>query len=148
MFKGAVKALMPKVELPRYFQISSKEEGGKVRVEATINLKNPKVYSTTLPTAAPSLLDVIKAFPDVDTESLPPLAVTALGFVVLPTKWDLECRPAETLKEGFRLTLDLHRASGTKRWEKEFEVTSMQLAELVDVLDWVREANKIDRHGR
>lgn len=146
-FKGAAKALVPKVELPRYFRITSTPlPAGALRIEATLHSKDAKVYSSQIPTSSPTLLDVVKAFPSIDTSKFGSMAEKALGFVVLPSRWELECNPAQT-KEGFRISLDVHQSSGTKHWEKEITVTKLQLAELVDVLDWVKEANKIDRHG-
>lgn len=148
MLKGAVKALIPKVELPRYFKIVSRPiQGGATEITATLHVKDQKTYSTKIPSQAPTLIDVVKAFPSLDMNKIPSGAQLALGFIVLPASWDLECMPLQK-KEGFRVTLDIHKLSGgSKKWEREFEVTKMQLAELVDVLEWVKEANKVDRFG-
>lgn len=142
---AAVKALIPKIELPKYFKITSAPLADKtVRIEATLNAKGGLSYVAIVPTETPSMLDVIKAFPKVDTESFSPLVKGFLGLVSLPTRWELECTPRQG-KEGFRLTLDVYQAGGAKHWEKEFEVTSMQLSEFVDIVGWVKEANKVGR---
>jgi hypothetical protein len=110
-------------------------------LEAVLHVKGGKAFSTTIPNSSPTLLDVIQAFPSVDISEMNSMVRGAMAMMLLPTSWVLECSPCE---KGFRLTLDIHPG---KHWEKEFEVTSMQLAEMVDILDWVKEANKIDRAG-
>lgn len=141
-FKGAMKALVPKIELPKYFKItSSVVEGGATQIEAKFLDKH---YVKTVPTSAPTVIDVLRAFPDLNLSKVPKAGLAALEYVILPSRWDLECNPAQT-KEGFRITLDIHQSSGTKHWEKELQVTAVQLAEFVDVLDWVKQANRMEK---
>jgi hypothetical protein len=143
--KGAVKALIPKIELPRYFRITSTPGSNETTIVCTVNVQGaPKEFKGKAG-SAPVLLDIVQAFPKLDMEKIPPLIRTGLGMVPLPTDWVLECQPAKK-KEGFLLTLDIKQRSGaTKHYEKELEVTTVMLAEFLDVLEWVKEANKIDR---
>lgn len=143
--KGAIKALVPKIDLPRYFRITSTPGTNETIIVCTVNIQGkPKEFAGKAgPT--PVLLDVVQAFPSLDIEKIPSLIRSGLGLIPLPTNWVLECQPAKT-KEGFRITLDVTgKDKKVQHYEKELEVTTVQLAEFLDVLEWVKEANKVDR---
>lgn len=149
MLKGAIKSLVPYVELPSYFNISSTPVEGKgLRISVLANVEgSPKTYTAEIPHARPTLLDVVGAFPKIDLSNFNTMAKTILGTMKLPVHWVLECKGAPPPKEGFLITLDVYDMTPNKHWEKVLPVSTMQLAELVEVLEWVKEANKMGRGG-
>jgi hypothetical protein len=147
MLKGAVKALIPKVTLPRYFKITSTihQEGTALSLKANVD-GELKEYDAKLTTPEPRLADILGLFPSIDLENdVPKMVRGFVGAIPLPRVWTLECGPAEG---GVEFSLDIPQADGSIRhWAKKLEVSAAQLADLIDVIDWVRESNKIDRHA-
>ncbi len=132
------------VDLPRYFRIISKPLKDVTQVALLVNVKGTlKEIDRELP-KAPTLLDVVALFPSVDLDEFPAIARTIIGAVSLPRSWTLEFGPAEG---GFLLTLDIHKGGTTKRWEKKLNVSAPQLKDLLDVVNWVKESNQVDRFG-
>lgn len=148
MLKGAIKALIPKVELPRYFKITSIIDGEGTALCLKANIEGDlKEFDRTLDTPEPRLADIVGLFPHIDMENdIPKMVRSVIGAIPLPRVWTLECGPADG---GVEFSLDVPQSDGrTRHWDKKLDVSSAQLADLVDVIDWVREASKVDRHAK
>lgn len=138
----AIAKFVPNIDLPRYFRIVSTPLRDSTQVVLLVNVKGElQEFDSSLP-KAPSFYDVITLFPTVDPDDIPGMVRTIGSAINLPRSWKLECGPAEG---GFLLTLDIFKNGTSKHWEKKIEVTTVQLKELLDVVEWVKEANQVDR---
>lgn len=138
----AIAKFVPEIDLPRYFRIVSTPLKDSTQVALLVNVKGQlKEIDSHLP-KAPTFYDVVTLFPAVDPDEIPKMVRTIGSAIDLPRSWTLECSPDDG---GFLLTLDVNKEGTTKRWEKKIEVTVVQLKELLDVVEWVKEANRVDR---
>ena len=131
----------PKIPLPGFFRLESVATNANTRLSVRWNLDGePGELAQDYDRDRVTLLEVVSSFPGVEGK-LNGLARTVARAVPLPQNWVLECGPAKGA-EGFLLTFDM----GTNNWEKHLEVSTVQLGQLGDLLQWIAEANKIDRH--
>ncbi len=140
-----LQKFLPKTPLPGIFRVESKSAHGATCLSIRWNLDGtPGERVQNLDRGTASLLEVIESFPGVDdtVENLPGFAKAVARNIPLPPNWVLECKPAPKGKEGFLFTFDV----GVLHWEKHLEVTKVQLNQLGDLIGWVAEANKTDRH--
>lgn len=137
-----LQKFIPKIPLPSFFRLESTSAKGATRLNVQWNLDgNPGEHAQTLDKGTASLLEVIEAFPGVEGH-IPRMARVIAGNIPLPPNWVLECKPAPKGLEGFLLTFNV----GPQHFEKHLEVTRVQLNQLGDLVGWIAEANKIDRH--
>ncbi len=137
-----LQKFIPKIPLPSFFRLESKSAKGSTSLSVKWNLDGtPGERVQNLDKGTATLLEVMEAFPGVE-DRIPMVARTILGNIPLPPNWILECGPAPKGVEGFLFTFDV----GPTHWEKHLEVTKVQLNQLGDLIQWVSEANKIDRH--
>jgi hypothetical protein len=134
---------LPKTPLPGFFRLESTSHKGATRLNIQWNLDGtPGEHTQHLDNGTSTLLQVMESFPGV-ADKIPLLARGAAGLIPLPPNWVLECGPAKPSgTEGFLLTFDVAH----KHWEKHLAVSKLQLNQLGDLIQWVAEANKIDRH--
>jgi hypothetical protein len=137
-----LQKFIPKIPLPSFFRLESKSAKAKTRLSVQWNLDgNPGERIQDVEGSTATLLEVIEAFPGVQ-DKIPAMVKPIAGNLPLPPNWVLECGPAPKDKEGFLLTFDV----GPKHWEKHLEVSTVQLNQLSDLIGWIAEANKVDRH--
>lgn len=134
--KANIRALIPKIDLPGYFHVVSMPVGGKTHIVLTLTIRDGlQPHTAIVDKTPPTLYDAVAAFPKVNVKN--PLARGALASVRLPAEWVLECSPCQG-KEGFRLSFD----SGDLHWEKDLEVNTMRLGDLLELVEWVRAQQK------
>ncbi len=150
MMSSFIQKLIPEnIPLPGIFRVESRSANGMTCLSVRWNLDGtPGERSHNLDKERASLLDVIKSFPGVDIDKAlgkswaAKPAKMAMSNLPLPSNWVIECKPAPKSKEGFLFTFDV----GILHWEKHLEVTKVHLDQLADLVGWVAEANKVDRH--
>ena len=142
-----ISKFIPPIDLPGFFRLESYSGNNQTKLSVRWNLDgNPGEKIQVLERGTATLAEVIEAFPGTEkivTNVKWIAARMVLGKIPLPPNWVLECGAAPDNKEGFLLTFDV----GPQHFEKHLKVTKVQLTQLEDLLKWIGEANKIDRHG-
>jgi len=137
---------IPAIDLPSFFRIESYSGGGQTTLTVRWNVDGtPNERKTVLDKSMASLAEVVEAFPgtEVFKENFKYKAARGIiGAIPLPPNWVLECGAAPKGLEGFLLTFDV----GPKHFQKHLPVTTVQLNQLEELVKWIGEANKIDRH--
>jgi len=144
---GIISRLIPPIDLPGFFRIESYSGNNQTHLTVRWNLDgNPGEKHHVLDQSTATLAAVVEAFPGTESIRSNPkylIAKPIIGRVPLPPNWVLECGAAPGDQDGFLLTFDV----GSQHFEKHLKVTKVQLAQLEDLIKWIGEANKIDRHG-
>lgn len=146
MLKAAAKWI-PDIPLPRFFCVRALPQPGtgKTKLALVANVQGErKEFSTTVPSEEPRLSDVLGLFPSIDVADMGgPMLQTALKTIRLPADWKLECTPKTG---GFTLALDIYRKGQEAYHQEKFvEVSEMQLRELIDIVDWAKDAYETTR---
>jgi hypothetical protein len=140
------KSLIPKVELPRYFTVTSMGLGPKqVAVKTTAELAHGDHYEKTHTFDKTNLVldDFVDLF-SIDRSKIPTLAKVFLAAIALPREFELAASRVDSNKNQIRLSFEL-RGDSTKTWAKTFDASSLNLTDLAVLLDWAKEAVKYQR---
>jgi hypothetical protein len=142
-----ISKFIPPIDLPGFFRVESYSGNNQTRLSVKWNLDgNPGEKTHVIERGSATLAEVVEAFPGTEkiTSNAKWLAAKMIvGKIPLPPNWVLECGSAPAELEGFMLTFDV----GKQHFEKHLKVTKVQLTQLEDLIKWIAEANKIDRHG-
>jgi hypothetical protein len=139
-------SLIPKVDLPRYFTVTSMGLGPNqvaVRVNAEFAEDNHFNKAETFNKTNLVLDDFIDLF-QVDRSKVPKLARFFLVTIALPRDFELAASRVEGHKNKVELSFEL-RGEKEKRWSKMFDTSNLNLADLAVLLDWAKEAKKHQR---
>ena len=139
-------SLIPRVDLPRYFTITSMGLGPSqvaVKVDAEFAADNRFEKAETFNKSNLVLDDFIDLF-QVDRDKVPKLARFFLVTIALPRDFELAASRVEGHKDKLELSFEL-RGDKEKRWSKVFDTSNLNLADLSVLLEWVKEAKKHQR---
>ncbi len=140
------KDLIPKIQLPRYFTVTSMGLGPRqvaVRVDAELSAADTFKQAKTFDKTNLVLDDFIDLFP-VDRKKVPKLARFFLATIAMPRDFELAASRVAGNKNKIELSFEL-RGDKEKRWSKVFDTSNLNLADLGVLLDWTKEAKKYQR---
>jgi len=139
-------SLIPKVDLPQYFTITSMGLGpNQVAVKVHAELAHKQMYDEAKTFDKTNLVldDFIDLFP-VDRSKVPKLARFFLATIAMPRNFELAASRVEGSTDKVELGFEL-RGNKHKRWSKVFDTANLNLADLSVLLDWAKEAKKYQR---
>lgn len=139
--------LIPKVELPRYFTITSEAQAKRqivLSIEAELVKGDPYTKSVTFDESRLTLNDLVKIFP-FDQNEIGGIARMFMRTVALPRDFELAAKRGKT-ENQIDLSFEL-RGANHKRWDRTIDTSHLNLTDLAPLLEWAQEASKISRHG-
>lgn len=144
----SVKSLIPQVQLPSYFTVTSMGLGPKqVAVKMTAELAHGVPYEKTQTFDKTNLVldDFVDLFA-IDRSKLPTLAKIFLASIALPREFELAASRIPEHKDKIRLSFELRGTdTKTKQWSKILDTSSLNLTDLSILIDWAKEAVKYQR---
>lgn len=140
------KDLIPKIDLPSYFKVTSMGLGpNQVAVRVTADVRQDKPFDSAKTFDKTNLVldDLVDLFP-IERSKVPKLARFFLVAIALPREFELAAAPVQGKKSQIELSFEL-RGDSTKRWAQTFDTSNLNLNDLAILLDWVKEAKKYQR---
>lgn len=142
----SVTNLIPKIDLPNYFTVTSMSLGpNQVAVKVTAETGQDKPYENTKTFEKTNLVldDFIDLFA-IKRTKIPKWARFFLAAIALPRDFELAAVPVQDKKAKIELSFEL-RGDSTKRWAQVIDTSNLNLADLGVLIDWVKEAKKYQR---
>ncbi len=140
-----ITALIPRVELPKWFSMtSSGENDTKLVLDARINDEDHR-FENTYEGATLTLIDVVELFPNVEKEDIPALVRLAGKHILLPRHFQLSALPAGDKEQEVELRLHLLEPAEPELWSKRFPASRLNLRDLGVLIDWAKKAMKYQR---
>ena len=140
--------LIPKIDLPRYFTVTSMGLGpNQVAVKVIAEVPNGKTFNSAKTFEKTNLVldDFIDLFP-IERKKVPKMARFFLATITLPREFELAATRVPDSKDKIELSFEL-RGDKVKRWFKVFDTANLNLTDLAVLLDWTKEAKKYQRRG-
>lgn len=140
------KSLIPHVELPRYFTVTSMGLGPtQVAVKVHAEVTDQPTYESAKTFDKTNLVldDFIDLFP-VDRSKVPKMARFFLATIAMPRDFELAAAKVPNQGDKIELSFEL-RGDKEKRWSKTFDTSNLNLTDLGVLLDWAKEAKKYQR---
>ncbi len=137
------KSLIPKIDLPRYFTVTSMGLGpNQVAVKVNAEIPDQPHFESAKTFDKTNLVldDFIDLF-SVDRSKVPKMARFFLAAIAMPREFELAASKVEGHKNKIELSFEL-RGEKEKRWSKLFDTSNLNLTDLGVLLDWAKEASK------
>lgn len=137
-------ALIPHVELPRYFTVTSSavsKTTTKLHVVAELVQGSQYTKEQTFPAAHLHLNDLVTLLP-IDQSQFGIVAKMFMASIPLPQVFVLSAK-----RGGVQNQIVLAFDAFERHWEHTFDTSHLNLTDLGCLLDWAKEAAKTSRHG-
>jgi len=143
--KKMLRAAVPEVELPQWFEVQSNRVDGKTTLTLSATIGGQKqTIEKVLEQEAASVMDVISLWPSVEGK-VPGMARKVLAFLPVPSHCKITGAPrgdSSATKEGARLSLQARVMGNDMNWHWDSTLDKLYMADLVEMVDWLKAIQK------